>query len=96
MPRTITDPLGPPMTAADPISGGTITVRTDRSLDELDAVLVVTGVDDQGEAMFEPACFVQLTRWEARALLAKVGGDQDLEEVEDRLRRLLAHEGEAR
>jgi hypothetical protein len=96
---TTTDPFGPTLTAPDPISDGAITIRTDRSLDEMDAVLQLRGTDEKGHEMFGPTYFAELTRHEAAWLLGALAPGKwrpllDADErrlLADRLRRLIAH-----
>jgi hypothetical protein len=90
-----TDPFGPDITAPDPISDGTITLRTDRSLDEMDAILQIRGTDSDGHEMFGPTYFAELTRYEAQFILDRLGFGEDANIIAARLRRLIAHTQEA-
>lgn len=90
-------------TFPDPISGGTITIGTDRSLDELDSVVRLSGTDEQGDVMFGPAHFLELGGYEATILARLIewslpqylpGDDpsatEDFQTILSRLRRLIA------
>jgi hypothetical protein len=83
--------FGPPMEAEDPIGGGVITLQTDRSLDEWDAVLRIFGTSEDGNPFFGPVFYAELTAWEAKTILSWLPDTEEFEGVRNRLRRLIAH-----